>query len=52
MSTRPPQLDRPSRGKGTYRKFLKKHTNRVHRRAAKRDPEDAPRQRRWSGYES
>jgi hypothetical protein len=53
MSTQPPQLGKHNRNHHarSYRSFLKRYTNRAHRRAAKRDPETAPKQRRWSGYD-
>ena len=35
---------------GAYSKHLKKHSTRIVRRAAKRDPENAPKKKHFRGY--
>lgn len=40
-----PARDTPGRGR-----FIKRETVRAERRAARRDPEDAPRRRRYRGW--
>jgi hypothetical protein len=52
MATYKGQLDGTWKSHNGFRKWVKKQLNRLHRRMAKENPEDAPKQKRFQGYES
>ena len=53
MAANREQLDRADHGRSAlWRKQAKRQMNKLHRRLAKRDCEDAPRIRKYRGYET
>jgi hypothetical protein len=53
MSANKEQLDRADHGRSAkWRKKAKQQMNRLERRAARKQPEDAPKTRRYWGYET
>lgn len=51
MSSFKEQIGRRQRKQSKWRQAVKRLYNRWHRRLAKQNPEDAPRQRWYSGYD-
>lgn len=51
MALLTPQLGRSRGDPSIYRRFIKNRANRLDRRAGKRLMEDAPRKRRYRGYD-
>ena len=50
MGKKTEKIDTHPKYKGKYEKFVKKQTNRIERRAAKKDPESAPKKRSYRGW--
>lgn len=50
MAKKPEKIDTHPNRKGEYEKFVKRETRRAMRRAAKKDPENAPKKRQYRGW--
>lgn len=46
------QLDGTWKSRNGFRKWVKSQLNRLHRRLAKKNPEEAPKTKHFRGYES
>ena len=56
MGTKPEQIERGAAaskaGRVSWKSYVKKMTRKLHRRLAKRDPENAPTRPFYKGYEA